>query len=208
MSNTIVTSDEPNTRCNQNVQRKRTWIPFPCHLRPSRWSPFAAIYFPSANTPLPVPIHLSQCQYTSPSANTPLPGLLPIHFPSANTPLPVLLPIHLSQCQYTSPRAPANTPLPGLLPIHLSQCQCTSPRAPATLGTLPGSPVLLWCAGRVPIMLTSFFSTIVAPHYPYSPDLAPCDFFLFLKMKFKLKGCYFDTVEEVQGVIYLCKRWI
>jgi hypothetical protein len=25
------------------------------------------------------------------------------------------------------------------------------------------------------------------PHQPYSPDLAPCDFFLFPKMKLKLK---------------------
>jgi hypothetical protein len=28
----------------------------------------------------------------------------------------------------------------------------------------------------------------VIPHTPHSPDLAPCDFFLFLKMKLKLKG--------------------
>jgi hypothetical protein len=35
----------------------------------------------------------------------------------------------------------------------------------------------------------------VIPHPPYSPDLAPCDFFLFPKMKFKLKGRRFDTIE-------------
>jgi hypothetical protein len=35
------------------------------------------------------------------------------------------------------------------------------------------------------------------PHPPYSPDLAPCDF-LFQKMKFKLKGRQFDTIEELQ----------
>jgi hypothetical protein len=35
----------------------------------------------------------------------------------------------------------------------------------------------------------------VIPHSPYSPDLAPCDFFLFPKMKLKLKGCRFDTIE-------------
>jgi len=35
----------------------------------------------------------------------------------------------------------------------------------------------------------------VIPHPPYSPDLAPCDFFLFPKMKSKLKGCWFDTIE-------------
>jgi hypothetical protein len=29
----------------------------------------------------------------------------------------------------------------------------------------------------------------VIPHPLYSPDLAPCDFFLFPKLKLKLKGC-------------------
>jgi hypothetical protein len=35
----------------------------------------------------------------------------------------------------------------------------------------------------------------VIPHPPYSPDLAPCDFFLFPKMKMKLKGRRFDTTD-------------
>ena len=35
----------------------------------------------------------------------------------------------------------------------------------------------------------------VIPHPPYSPDLEPCDFFLFPKMKLKLKGRRFDTIE-------------
>jgi hypothetical protein len=39
----------------------------------------------------------------------------------------------------------------------------------------------------------------VIPHPPYSPNLAPCDFFLFPKMKLKLKGCCFDTTEEIQA---------
>jgi hypothetical protein len=30
------------------------------------------------------------------------------------------------------------------------------------------------------------YKTVVFPHPPYSPDLAPCDFFLFPKMTFKL----------------------
>jgi hypothetical protein len=38
----------------------------------------------------------------------------------------------------------------------------------------------------------------VIPHTPYSPDLATCDFFLFPKMKLKLKGRRFDTIEEIQ----------
>jgi hypothetical protein len=39
----------------------------------------------------------------------------------------------------------------------------------------------------------------VIPHPPYSPDLTPCDFFLFPKMKLKLKGRRFDTSEEIQA---------
>ena len=34
---------------------------------------------------------------------------------------------------------------------------------------------------------------VVISHPPLSPDLAPCDFFLFPKMKLKLKGRRFDT---------------
>jgi len=36
-------------------------------------------------------------------------------------------------------------------------------------------------------------------HPPQSPDLAPCDFFLFPKMKLKLKGWRFDTVKDIQA---------
>jgi hypothetical protein len=39
----------------------------------------------------------------------------------------------------------------------------------------------------------------VIPHKPYSPDLAPCDFFLFSKIKLKLKGRWFDTTEEIHA---------
>jgi transposase len=37
--------------------------------------------------------------------------------------------------------------------------------------------------------------TIVVPQPPYSPDLAPADFFLFPKLKSTLKGRRFQTVE-------------
>jgi hypothetical protein len=37
------------------------------------------------------------------------------------------------------------------------------------------------------------------PHPPYFPDLPPCDFFQFPKMKLKLKGCRFDACEEIQA---------
>jgi transposase len=36
------------------------------------------------------------------------------------------------------------------------------------------------------------------PHPPYSPDLAPADFFLFPKLKTTLKGRRFQTSEEIQ----------
>jgi hypothetical protein len=38
----------------------------------------------------------------------------------------------------------------------------------------------------------------VMPHPPYSTDLTPGDFFLFPKMKLKLKRSRFDTIEKVQ----------
>jgi len=37
----------------------------------------------------------------------------------------------------------------------------------------------------------------VLHHPPYSPDLAPADYFLFPKLKFSSKGRHFQTVEEI-----------
>jgi len=39
--------------------------------------------------------------------------------------------------------------------------------------------------------------TSVVPHPPYSPDLAPADFFLFHKLKTSVKGRRFQTIEEI-----------
>ena len=36
------------------------------------------------------------------------------------------------------------------------------------------------------------------PHPPYNPDLAPCDFWLFSKLKEKLRGCRYETIEEMK----------
>ena len=38
----------------------------------------------------------------------------------------------------------------------------------------------------------------VVPQPPYSPDLAPADFFLFPKLKSALKGRRFETFDEIQ----------
>jgi len=70
----------------------------------------------------------------------------------------------------------------------------------------------LWCAGNrllhddntpsYSALATREFLAhnciITCPHPLYSPDLAPCDFFLFLKMKLKRKGHRFDGLEEIQ----------
>jgi hypothetical protein len=39
----------------------------------------------------------------------------------------------------------------------------------------------------------------ILPHPPFSPGLAPCDFFLFPKFKTHLKGHHFGRVENVQA---------
>jgi hypothetical protein len=39
----------------------------------------------------------------------------------------------------------------------------------------------------------------VIPHPLYSPDLATFEFFLLPKMKLKLNGRRFDTIEEIQA---------
>ena len=36
------------------------------------------------------------------------------------------------------------------------------------------------------------------PHPPYSPDLAPCDFCLFPKLK---GGCRYETIEEMKEAV-------
>jgi transposase len=40
--------------------------------------------------------------------------------------------------------------------------------------------------------------TTVVPQPPYSPDLAPADFFLFPQLKSSLKGRRFQTIEEIE----------
>ena len=41
----------------------------------------------------------------------------------------------------------------------------------------------------------------VLPDPPYSPDLAPCEFYLFSKLKLKLKGHHFGTTENIQKTV-------
>ena len=39
------------------------------------------------------------------------------------------------------------------------------------------------------------------PHRPYCPDFAPCDFLLFPKLKKKLRGCRYETIEEMKEAV-------
>jgi transposase len=38
----------------------------------------------------------------------------------------------------------------------------------------------------------------VVPQPPYSPDLSPCDFFLFSRLKNHLIGRHFGTLDNIQ----------
>ena len=39
------------------------------------------------------------------------------------------------------------------------------------------------------------------PQPPSSPDLSPCDFWLFPKLKEKLRGCRYETIEEMKEAV-------
>jgi hypothetical protein len=53
-------------------------------------------------------------------------------------------------------------------------------------------------AFRVKEFLAKKNITIVE-HAPYSPDLAPSDFFLFPRIKNTLKGEHFDDIDEIKS---------
>ena len=55
--------------------------------------------------------------------------------------------------------------------------------------------------GHASLLIRSYLAkhqTSVVPQPPYSPDLAPADFFLFSKLKTTLKTRRFQTIEEIQ----------
>jgi len=47
-----------------------------------------------------------------------------------------------------------------------------------------------WAEKSIPV--------VPQPPQPYSPDLSPCDFFLFPRLKSHLKGRYFGTLDNIQ----------
>ena len=54
------------------------------------------------------------------------------------------------------------------------------------------------------ILVTDYLTKMgikTVPHPPNSPDLAPCDFWLFPKLKEKLRGCRYETIEEMKEAV-------
>ena len=54
------------------------------------------------------------------------------------------------------------------------------------------------------ILVTDYLTMMgikTVPHPPYSPDLSPCDFCLFPKLKEKLRGCRYETTEEMKEAV-------
>ena len=54
------------------------------------------------------------------------------------------------------------------------------------------------------ILVTNYLTKMgikTVSHPPYSLDLAPCDFCLFPKLKEKLRGCCYETIEEMKEAV-------
>ena len=54
------------------------------------------------------------------------------------------------------------------------------------------------------ILVTDYLNKMgieTVPHPLYSSDLAPCNFWLFPKLKEKLRGCRYETIEEMKEAI-------
>jgi len=44
-------------------------------------------------------------------------------------------------------------------------------------------------------------NVMVCPYPPYSPDLAPCDFWLFPKVKMTMKGKHFELTQDIKAAM-------
>ncbi len=54
--------------------------------------------------------------------------------------------------------------------------------------------------GQCTILVTDYLSKMgikTVPHSPYNPDISPCDFWLFSK----LRGCRYETVREMKEAV-------
>ena len=54
------------------------------------------------------------------------------------------------------------------------------------------------------ILVTDYLTKMginTIPQPPYNPDLAPCDFCLFPRLKEKLRGCRYETIEKMKEAV-------
>jgi histone-lysine N-methyltransferase SETMAR len=54
------------------------------------------------------------------------------------------------------------------------------------------------------LLVQQFLSTkniTVCPHTPYSPDLAPCNVWLFPKVKMTTKGKCFESIQDIEAAV-------
>ena len=54
------------------------------------------------------------------------------------------------------------------------------------------------------ILVTHYLTKMginTVPHPLYSPDLAPCDFCLFPKLKENIRGCCYETIEVMKEAV-------
>ena len=54
------------------------------------------------------------------------------------------------------------------------------------------------------ILVTDYLTKMgikTVSHPLYSPDFAPCDFWLFPELKEKLRGCRYETIEEMKEAV-------
>jgi hypothetical protein len=66
--------------------------------------------------------------------------------------------------------------------FRVSPQQCSVPHFPSHPSVLVGQKRITVC-----------------PHLPYSTDLAPCDFWLFPKLKLTMKGKRFASIPEIEA---------
>ena len=72
--------------------------------------------------------------------------------------------------------------------------------------TLLGTEAKAWTTGHAIIALVKSeldrMRVVELDHPPYSPDLAPCDFWLFAKLKKDLAGRHFDSRIDLGNAIW------
>ena len=57
---------------------------------------------------------------------------------------------------------------------------------------------------RLLLFVTDYLTKMgikTVPHPPYSPDSAPYEFWLFPKLKKKLRSCRYETIEEMKEAV-------